>query len=170
MPRVLNKCIYVLFIQLPVVLPLCSKAPRLQLAGRRRQQISVMRRRRRKGGSRGKGKAPKAGRGRGSGGKGGNGEDGGSAGGHASLCWPTISITTGVTTSSPVTTSSSITTGRFSWPRVFDLPQHSKGGRICANPICPPGSATFPGFFWARTIKINEVSFAFMFSVLNQLR
>lgn len=69
MPRVLNKCIYFLLIQLPEVLRFCSKTLYLRLAGRCHQQISI-RRRRRMGGSGGKGKALKAGQGRGSRGEG----------------------------------------------------------------------------------------------------
>lgn len=63
-----------------------------------------------------------------------------------------------------------VTVGRVSCPRILDLCRHSKEGRICANPIWSPGAVTFFAFLWAWTIKINEVSFAFMFLVLNWLR
>lgn len=64
-----------------------------------------------------------------------------------------------------------VTTGRFSCPHISDLLAQQRGKEFMQIQFAFLAVLYFFFvFLWAGTIKINEVSFAFMFSVLNWLR
>lgn len=66
--------------------------------------------------------------------------------------------------------STRVTTGRFSSPRILDLLAQQREEEFVQTQFALLALLYFFAFLWAATIKINEVSFAFMFSVLNWLR